>query len=160
MSFFYKYLQSIVEKAIKQDDKKRKKGIIPQITSSAFSTDFGNLDALSEILDEIESFSKEIDSKTEVVKIENENLEKMDVSAGVTAVGTEEDEKIIEKSQKDQNPKISEEAEWNETEKWWNKNADQKIPLPKEADKENLENLKNEDSDEEETAQIVQSEFQ
>ena len=118
------------------------------------------MDALSEILDEIESFSKEIDSKTEVVKIENENLEKMDVSAGGTAVGTEEDEKIIEKSQKDQNPKISEEAEWNETEKWWNKNADQKIPLPKEADKENLENLKNEDSDEEETAQIVQSEFQ
>ena len=116
------------------------------------------------MLNEIESFSKEINSAKVEVKIENEISEKTPQIPPEPPAATPEAPEVKSET----NPKIAEATEWNETEKWWNKNADRKLPLPNEGQnkensesQENSENLeKMEDSDEEETAQIVQSEFQ
>jgi len=149
-------IQDTVEKAVKSDDRARKKGNIPRIPCSAFLTDFGDLSSVSQILEEIESVSRPIESNATAVKVEKvERLAEPEKSENPVEKAVENPVgKTVEKS----NPIVCENgSNWNETEKWWNENkkgaeGDAIDMVAAEGDKEDT-------SDEEDTLDIVQSEF-
>lgn len=142
-------IQEIVENAIKKDNKMRKKGILPRITCSAFSPDFGDLTNFMDILQEIEVTSKNLVQETVGVKAGEEEPseveQKMEINNPEPPEQNESEIKISENG-----------SNWNETEKWFDENKKtDKSPVDKHIDQKEGEN----ESDEEEIVNVVQSEF-
>ena len=141
-----------MEKAVKSDDRARKKGNIPRIPCSALLTDFGNLSSVSQILEEIETVSRPIKSNATAVKVEK--VERQAEPEKPEVAMEQEPERTAEKS----NPIVSKNgSNWNETEKWWNENK--KGAEGDAIDSVAEEGDQSDSSDEEHTLDIVQSEF-
>ena len=123
----------------------RKKGNIPRITCSSFSPDFGDLANFMEILQEIEVTSKHL--VQENICVAPAEVESIEINNGADSPT-----KPIEKSE----IKISENgSNWDETEKWFDENKKgEKSTVAKDIDQKLIEN-----DDEEETVNVVQSEF-
>ena len=67
------HIQSIVEKAVKEDDRKRKKGIIPRLSTDVFrSSDSDNLllEEIGNIIDRFDTVNEPNQTEAESVKLE------------------------------------------------------------------------------------------
>jgi hypothetical protein len=107
-----KDLQSLIESAIKKDDKQRKKGRIPRVNCTVMDSDIGDLGDINDILEQISNIKMEAEPDVDAVK-EDEPMNQDD---------DDEVEEIVESK-----PDVAEvevimpmtESNWSETEKWF-----------------------------------------
>ena len=107
-----KDLQSLIESAIKKDDKQRKKGRIPRVNCTVMDSDLGDLGDINDILEQISNIKMEAEPDVDAVK-EDEPMNQDD---------DDEVEEIVESK-----PDVAEvevimpktESNWSETEKWF-----------------------------------------
>lgn len=146
-----KDLQSLIESAIKKDDKQRKKGRIPRVNCTVMDSDLGDLGDINDILEQISNIKMEAEPDVDAVK-EDDPMSQDD---------DEEVEEVVESK-----PDVTEvevitpktDSNWSETEKWFD--TEKQVFADKSGTgKAAPETTAEDDSDEEETVKITASEF-
>jgi len=146
-----KDLQSLIESAIKKDDKQRKKGRIPRVNCTVMDSFLGDLGDINDILEQISNIKMEAQPDIDAVK-EDEPMNQDDYEEVEEVVESKPDVAEVEVI----TPKT--ESNWSETEKWFD--TEKQVFVDKsETAKAAQDTTAEDDSDEEEAVNITASEF-